>query len=241
MEGDIVWHRVRVFALAAVTGLLVAGGAPSADARPVQSPTVVLGSAAGLAPDGQSVALSLLAECPERWTVVEALVTVSQPQASGQASFPLTCTGAFQLFNVSVQSPGASFQLGEAQATAFVLIKRGRTEQVQESQVVRVEPTVFVDLADTALLEGGGEAVLIDVTTACPVGATGQQSYVNVSQGQASGNGFYVPTCDGQRHTVTVRVQASQGLFQVGSARGFTFAFVGGGSGIDENQMQIVT
>jgi hypothetical protein len=143
-----------------------------------------------------------------------------------------------------VQSSGAPFQLGEAQGTAFVLIKRGRTEQAQDSEVVQVDPTVFVDLADTALLEGGGEAVSIDVTVACPVGSNGQQSYVNVSQGQASGNGFYVPTCDGQRHTVTVTVQASQGLYQPGSAQALTFAFVEEGgdsfSGVDDNQIQIV-
>ena len=98
-----------------------------------------------------------------------------------------------------------------------MLIKRGRTEQTQDSQVVRVEPTVLVDLADTALLQDAGQAVLIDVTAACPVGATGQQSYVNVSQGQASGNGLYLPTCDGQRHTFTVSVQTSQALFQPGA------------------------
>jgi len=129
-----------------------------------------------------------------------------------------------------VASSGASFQLGEAQATGFVLIKRGRTEQVQDSEVVRVEPTVFVDLADTALLHGGGEAVLIDVTVACPVGSNGQQSYVNVSQGQASGNGFYMPVRDGQKHTLTVRAQTSPALFQPGNAQGLTFAFVEEGS-----------
>ncbi len=68
---------------------------------------------------------------------------------------------------------------------------------------------------------------------------------MNVSQGQTSGNGTYVPTCDGQRHTVTVRVQASQGSFQPGSAQALTFAFAEAGgnsfSGIDENAIQIVT
>jgi hypothetical protein len=245
VKGDAVSRRVRALVLAGVAGLLAVGGAPPAEARPGQSPTVELHTAAALAPDGQSVALPLLAKCPERWTVVEALVTVSQPQALGQASFPLTCSGSFQSFTVTVQSSGAPFQLGEAQATGSVLIKRGRTEQAQDSQVVTVEPTVFVDIAATALLQGGGEAVLLDVTTACPVGANGQQSYVNVSQGQASGNGFYVPTCDGQRHTFTVTVPASQGLFQTGSAGGFTFAFIEAGgnsfSGIDEKQIQIGT
>jgi hypothetical protein len=78
------------------------------------------------------------------------------------------------------------------------------------------------------------------------VGANGQQSYVTVSQGQStSGNGFYTPKCDGQRHTVNLTVTASQGTYQAGIANGFTFAFVEHGgnsfSGIDENQIQIVT
>jgi hypothetical protein len=239
------WRRIRWLALAVVVALLVASGALPAKAGAAAPTrlTVELGSAVGLAPDGQSLGVSLLASCPERWSVLQALVTVSQPQASGQASFPLTCTGLFQAFTVTVQSSGAPFQLGEAQASALVLIKRGRTEQVQDVQVVRVESTVSVDLANTALLEGAGEAVLIDVTAACPVGATGQQSYVNVSQGQAVGNGLYVPTCDGQHHTFTVKVQTSQALFQPGSAESLTFAFVAVGSdsfsGIDEQQIQI--
>lgn len=178
--------------------------------------------------------------------MLQALVTLTQPQASGEASFPLTCTGLYQSFSVAVQSPGAPFQLGEAQGTASVLIERGhgRTAQVQDSEVVRGEPTVFVDLAETALLQGGGAAVLLDVTVACPVGANGQQSYVNVSQGQASGNGNYVPVCDGQGHTFSLTIQASQGQFQPGIARGFTFAFIeyGGNSfsGIAERDIQIV-
>jgi len=244
MHGNIS-QRVRRFGLVGVVAALVAGGGLPAEAHP-PTPTrldVLLHSAAGLPPDGQSVGISLLARCPERWTVLQALATVSQPQASGQASFPLTCTGLFQSFGVAVQSSGAPFQLGEAQATAFVLIKRGRTEQVQDSEVVRVEPTVFVELAETALLQGGGGAVSIDVTAACPVGSTGQQSYVNVSQGQASGNGFYVPACDGQEHTFTVTVQASRGLFQAGSAQALTFAFVAVGAdsfaGVDDGQIQI--
>ncbi|MGH2651612.1 MAG: hypothetical protein ACRDHS_06250 [Actinomycetota bacterium] len=245
MHGNIS-QRVCRFALLGLVGLLLAGGALPAEASP-PTPTrldVQLHSAAGLAPDGQSVFIGLLARCPERWTVLQALVTVSQPQASGDTSFPLTCTGLYQGFPVTVQSSDAPFQLGDAQATAFVLIKRGRTEQAQDSQGVRVEPTVFVDLSDTALIQGGGEAVSIDVTAACPVGSTGQQSYVNVSQGQASGNGFYVPVCDGQHHKITVTVQTSQALFQPGSAQALTFAFVEEGgdsfSGVDDGQIQIV-
>ena len=151
-----------------------------------------LGSTAGLAPDGQAVQLSVLARCPERWTVLEASVAVSQGDASVEASFPLTCTGLHQSFSVAVPSSGAPLELGQAEATADVVVKRGRTERVQDSQLVRVDPIVFVALADTALLESGGEAVSLDVTVACPVGATGQQSGLVVSQGPTLGG---APMC----------------------------------------------
>ncbi len=98
MDGRIAPKRLRRSALAVGAGFLVAVSAAPVEAGPVQSPTVELGSAARLAPDGRSVAIDLLAKCPERWTVEEAFVTVTQPQASGQASFSLTCTGSFQSF-----------------------------------------------------------------------------------------------------------------------------------------------
>src|SRR6266540_2132793 len=139
MKGDVVGRRFRSLVFAVAVGLLLAGAGPPAEARSVQNATVELGSAAGLAPDGQSVAVQVLAKCSLRWTVVEALVAVSQQEASGQATFPLTCTGAFQSFTVAVPSSGAPFQLGQAQATASVVIRRGRTEQVQDSEVVTVE------------------------------------------------------------------------------------------------------
>jgi hypothetical protein len=245
MEGIFTSQRHRALTLAGVAIVLVLGSAVSAGARPAPArPTVDLGSAGGLAPDGRSVRVEVIASCPERWIVLEATVTVSQPQASGTAPFPLTCTGGARPFTVTVQSNGDPFRLGDAQATAIVRIQRGRTEQAQDSQVIQVDPTVFVELADTASLVGAGEAVLINVTTACPVGSNGQESYVNVSQGQALGNGTYLPICDGQLHTVTVRVQAAQGLFRLGSARALSFAFVEEGgdsfSGVDDNPIQIV-
>jgi hypothetical protein len=246
MEGVIRRHRVRAFTFALAIGLLGAGAAVPAEARLSPGPVVDVQSAGGLAPDGGSITVQLLASCPERWTVVEAVVAVSQPQASGQASFPLTCIGSLRMFTVVVPSAAGTFELGDALATASVTVRRGKTERAQDSQLVQVQPTVFVDLADTARLESGGGAVLIDVDVACPVGANGQQSYVNVSQGQtSSGNGTYVPICDGQQHTFTVPVEASQGAYEVGNAQALTFANVEHGgigfSGVDETPVQIVS
>jgi hypothetical protein len=198
---------------------------PSWAGRASPEPTADIQSVAGLAPDAQSVGVQLLASCPERWTVVEAVLTVSQPGASGQASFPLTCIGSARLFFVSVPSAGGAFQLGDAQVTASVVINRGRTMRADDAQVVPVQPTVLVALAETALLESGGVAVLMDVVVACPAGTNGLLSSLVVSQaGQSIGSGAYVPICDGSQHTFSIRVEASQGLYQVGIAQALTFA-----------------
>jgi hypothetical protein len=245
MDGDSARRRVRALARTGLIVLAVAGATAPAAARPSPGPIVDIHSAAGLAPDGQSMTVQVLASCPERWTVVEALVEVSQPNATGQASFPLTCIGSLRMFTVVVPSGGGTFQLGEAQASASVVIKRGKTQRTQDSEVLLVQPNVIADLADSAQLESGGGALTIAVTVACPPGATGAQSYVSVSQGETRGNGTYVPVCDGSPHTFTVRVQASRGLYQAGGAQALTFATVEHGgiafAGIDEQQVQIVS
>jgi hypothetical protein len=240
--------RVGWLALAALLVGLV--GAPSASAARPRPPVVELGSAGLLAPDGRSMSVEVIARCPERSTLVEATVTISQPQATGRASFPLTCDDLLRPLRVTVESSGAPFALGQAQATATVIVKRGKTEQAQDSETLLVQPNVVVELASTALLQNGGEAVLIDVTVACPAGATGlPSSDVIIGQDQpgglAAGVANYVPICDGQRHTLTLRVQASQGLFRTGSALATTFAAVEAGGneflGVDQKTIQIVT
>jgi hypothetical protein len=97
--------------------------------------------------------------------------------------------------------------------------------RADDAQLVPVQPTVLVELAETAQLEGGGGAVVIDVTVACPAGTNGLLSSLVVSQvGQALGSGTYAPICDGSRHTFTVRVEASNGVYQAGIAQALTFA-----------------
>jgi hypothetical protein len=245
MQGFVSRHAIRAFVLAAVIGLLGVGGVPAEAGQ--RQPFLDIHSAARLAPDGRSVTVDLLWSCPLRWTVVEAIVAVSQPQASGQASVALECIDQVLPVTVTVPSSGGTFELGEAQVNASVLIKRGHTRRVEDAEVVDLQPSVFVDLADTARLESGGGAVVIDVTVACPVGANGQpSSYVNVSQGQASGSGNYVPLCDGSRHTLTVRIPVARGVYEPGAAQALTFADVEHQgcncfSGFDESEVQIVT
>jgi hypothetical protein len=239
-------HWVRALALTGVIVLLGAVAAAPVGARPGQGPTVDIQSAAWLAPDGQSITVTVLASCPERWDVVEAVVLVSQSQASGQGSFPLTCIGSIRSFTVVVGSAGGRFGLDEpTQATASVVIKRGKAAQAQDSETLFVQPAVFVDIAQTAQLESSGGALTIAVTSACPVGANGRESRLGVSQGETRGVGFYVPECDGFEHTFTVRVEASRGVYAAGTAQALTFADVEHGgmdfSGVDEQQVQIVS
>jgi hypothetical protein len=242
-SGTTAWRRLRALALFAV--VLGVCAASTAEARSASGATVDIQSAAGLAPDGRSMTVQVLASCPERWSVVEAVVSVSQPQASGQASFQPTCNGSLRMFTVVVPSAGGIFELGRARATASVVIRRGKTERTQDSDLLFVQPTVLVELADTARLGAGGGGVTIAVTVACPVGANGRQSYVNVSQGETRGNGSYVPVCDGSEHTFTVGVQAVLGTYQPGSAQALTFAHVehegNGFSGVDDELIQIVS
>jgi hypothetical protein len=126
-----------------VVGLAVLGPVITAPAGADPKPkvTVEVAATAILAQGGQAVVVEVTASCHGQWQVLEALVTVSQPQASGQGGFPLTCTGRDQTFGVTVQSFGAAFEPGAAQASAFVLIeRRGQTQQAQDSAVLQILP-----------------------------------------------------------------------------------------------------
>jgi hypothetical protein len=141
-----------------MVALLGVVAASPAGARFQEAPTVDIHSAAGLAPDGRSINVNVLASCPERWTVVEAVVRVSQPSGSGQASFPLTCIKSVRSFWISVPASTGSFQLGSAQVTASVVIKRGKTARADDSEVVTVDPTVLVELAESGLRVDGSRS-----------------------------------------------------------------------------------
>jgi len=168
---------------------------------------------AALAPDGRSMIVQVLASCPERWTVVEAVVRVSQPDASGQESFPLSCIGSLRSFLVTVPIATGTFELGDVLVGASVVVQRGKTARADDSLVVPVQPLVLVELADFARLESGNGAVVMDVTVACHPDTTGLESRLVVSQGQTLGVGLYTPVCDSTPHTFTVRVEASQGVY----------------------------
>lgn len=219
---------MKALAFAGVVALVMSLSLASpAGARFQEPPTVDIQGVAGMAPHGQSIGVTVLASCPERWTVVEATVTVSQPSGSGQASFPLTCIKSIRSFAVAVPATTGSFQLGEAEVSATVAIERGKTARADDSDVLPVQPTVGVELAESGQRVDGGQAVVLDVTVACPAGTTGLQSSLVVSQSPVIiGVGTYTPTCDGSRHTFTVRVDKNpvSNPYQPGIAQALTFA-----------------
>jgi hypothetical protein len=142
MEGGSAMRYRR----GALLGVLVVGAAvlgpaitAPAGADPKPKVTVELTTTATLTEGGQAVVVEITASCHRQWQVLEALVTVSQPQASGEGGFPLTCTGRAQTFSVTVRSFDAAFEVGEAQASALVLIeRRDRTQQAQDSAVLQI-------------------------------------------------------------------------------------------------------
>src|SRR5262245_872273 len=127
VQGGSRMKVAHTLAFGGLVALVAALGAAPAAARFQEPPAVDIHSQAGLAPDGRSMAVSVIASCPERWAVVEAVVRVSQPGGSGQASFPLTCIGSMRPFQVSVPADAGSFQLGSAQVTASVVVQRGKS------------------------------------------------------------------------------------------------------------------
>lgn len=227
MRSRIARRGTRTLVLVGTVALAALLTASPAAARPATPPSVDIQTHPGLlAPDGSSVGLVVVARCPDRWTVVEASVTVGQPQAGGRTSFPLTCIGFDRVFHVVVPASSGTFALGTAQVTATVVVSRGKTQRATDSASLAVDPGVLVELASSARIEPGGFAVRLAVTVACPVGATGVESQLGVFQGQTSGFGAYTPVCDGDRHAFDVLVTSANGLFVEGIAQALTFADV---------------
>jgi hypothetical protein len=217
---------MKALAFAGVVALVMSLSLASpAGARFEEPPAVDIQGVGGLTPDAQSIGVQVLAECPERWTVVEAVVRVSQPSGSGQASFPLTCIGSPRLFGVSVPAGTGSFQLGEAHVSATVLIRRGKTARADDSEVVPVQPTVGIELAESGLRAEGGQAVVLDVTVACPAGTTGLLSSLVVSQSPViMGSSTYTPILRRLAPHVHRAGGGGQQPLQLGIAQAVTFA-----------------
>lgn len=227
-----------LLALAGAAAVLAVFAAPVA-ARPATSPVVDVQPFAAVGPDGGYVWVSVIAECSERWAVVEAVVSVTQPQAAGAEPFPLTCTGSLQVHHVRVAVDTGTFDLGPVLVRGSIVVKRGKTESAQESETIQPTPIVAVDIADPARLVPGG--VEVDVSVACSPQTAGVESRLVVSRNQVVDVGTYTPFCDGAPHTLTVFVPSELGP---GPAQVLTFAQVDFDGqlfyGIDDGTIAIV-
>jgi hypothetical protein len=237
-------RRLRRYGVVCLACVLLASGAQAAKAHRNELAVEIVSEQAALAPDGQSMSFDITTTCDRKWTVLSARVSVVQTHASGEASFTPTCARISYGVRVTVPALDGPFQTGEAKVSAVLIVQQSNTREARASASLRVRPSVSVLVADEAVLDGGGEAIRIDVTTTCPQTSIGRGGEISVYDGQAAGTGFFAPTpCDGLPHTSSVRVATSGGLFRTGSAEAFAFASVeeGGDSfpGTDVRTIQI--
>jgi hypothetical protein len=242
---------VRVAAVLAAAALVIASAAPVAakpPPKPSPSPSLAVAVAPSgtLAPNGESATVDVSVTCPTGWTWSYGRLYVLQGDRGGAGTFSAACTGTAQVAHAKVVN-GNRFQLGNWTAAAYVGITRnGQQATISSTRTITLEPGVTARVADQGQLTGtSGGGVRIAVAVACPIGATGQESYVTVSQGgTALGRAFFTPTCDRFTHTVVLAITASQGTFHTGSAVGDAFVTVGwnGGSfyGVDNRAITLL-
>lgn len=224
--------RVRIAAVLAAA--LVIGSAAGVAAKrppsPSPSPSVSISIAptGTLEPSGEYANVDVTVTCPVGWTWSYGRLYVLQGDRGGAGTFSVSCTGTPQIAHARVVN-GMRFQLGTWTANAYVGIQRsGQLVTATSTRTIGLEPGVFARIADQGQLTGtSGGGVSIAVAVACPIGATGQESYVTVSQGgTALGRAFFTPTCDRQTRTLVLAITASQGTFHTGSAVGDAFVTV---------------
>lgn len=217
--------------LAVLVALLVVGAAPSVSAHRTELSVEVVSDSSALSPDGRSMTFQLATRCDSKWTIVEASVRVEQAEAWGETSFTPRCQRLTYTLHVTVPAVQGTFQTGGTQASAVLVVQQGKTKEASDTAVLRARPRVSLQLADEARLLDGGAAVEIDATVTCPMVSSGLGGHVRVYDGEAVGTGSFGPTpCDALPHTLTVRVEASEGTFRVGPAEAFaTVAIEEGG------------
>jgi chitinase len=227
------FSSVRVAAILAV--MLVMGSAGAVAAKRPPSPTppppppstsptinVAIAPSGTLEPNMEYATVDVTVTCTEGWTWSYGYLNVLQGDRGGGGTFTVPCTGTAQVARSRVVN-GNRFTLGNWTASAHVGISRnGQQVTATSTRSIRLEPGVTAQVANQGQLTGtSGGGVRLAVAVACPIGATGQESYVTVSQnGTALARAFFTPTCDRQTHTLVLSLPASQGTFHTGSAVG---------------------
>lgn len=235
---------IRRLVLAGLVGVLVVGLAPPALAHRTQLEVEIISDQSSITPDGRSMRFHITTKCDPKWTIVEATVSVTQAQASGQGPFTPSCGRITYGVTVTVPVVTGTFQTGPAQAHVVLVVGQGPNKRAEDSGSLRVRPSVSAFLDDTATLQGDGSLV-IDVTVTCPMSAVGRGGQVRIYDGQIVGTGTFGPTpCDALPHTVSVSVGSPDGSFQVGSAEASAWASIEEGgdffSSFDLRTIQVV-
>src|SRR5688572_7739658 len=224
--------RVSIAAVMAVALVVASTGAVGAK-RPTKPPpsppppsgspsiSIAIAPAGTLEPSGEYANVDVTVTCPEGWTWVSGhLNLLHSDRAGGGGTFNASCTGTAQVARSRAVN-GNRFTLGNWNASAYVTIERsGQTARADTARTIRLEPGVTARVADQGQLTGtSGGGVRLALAVACPIGATGHQSSVTLSQdGTAQAQAFFTPICDRISHTVVLSLPASQGTFHTGSA-----------------------
>jgi len=221
--------RVSVTAILAVALVIASTGAVAAKRPPKPPPpppsgspsiTIAIAPAGTLEPSGEYANVDVTVTCPDGWAWSHGGLYVLQNDRGGAGTFNASCTGTPQTARARVVN-GNRFSLGNWNATAYVrIVRSGQEARAESTRTIRLEPGVTARVADQGQLTGTtGGGIRIAVAVACPVGATGQQSSVTVSQdGTAQAQAFFTPICDRFSHTVVLSLPASQGTFHTGGA-----------------------
>lgn len=213
--------------VALLIGALVLAGTPSASAHRTDLSVEIISEQSTISPDGTTMTFMLATRCDPKWTIAEARVRVDQSTAWGEASFIPRCQRLTYNLQVTVPALAGTFETGEAQASATLIVQQGKSKESRDAAALRVRPSVSLAIGDRATLEDGGAAVRLDVAVTCPRFATGVGGQLRVYDGQAVGTGSIAPSpCDGTPHMVTVRVQATEGAFRPGAAEAFGYVGV---------------
>ena len=225
---------------------------PTPTATPTPTPpapstqlTVEIAATGTLEPSGEYANVDVTVTCPVGWTWSYGRLYVLRGDLGGAGTFSATCTGTAQTARARVVN-GNRFQLGDWTATAYVgITKNGQQGTATSSRTISLEPGVFAQIANQGQLTGtSGGGVSLALAVACPIGATGAASSLAVSQGTATGQASFTPTCDRFAHTLVLSVSASQGTFQTGSAEAAASVHVswngGSFSGADSRAVTIL-
>ena len=228
---------VSIAAILATALVIASAGGVAAKPPPKPTPppptatpsiTVAIAPSGTLEPNMVYATVDVTVTCPEGWTWTSGHLNLLQGDRGGGGTFTVPCTGTAQVGHSRVVN-GNRFALGNWNASAYVRIERnGQEVTASSTRTIRLEPGVTARVADQGQLTGtSGGGVRIAVAVACPVGATGQESYITVSQdGIALARAFFTPICDRQTRTVVLSLPASEGTFHTGSAVADSFVTV---------------